>query len=80
MCMRFAAGAVDVLQADATRCEGVPGFLQVDALCEGHSLPLPAHTAPSIHAHVCCATQRVIHTEYFFDHVRWERPSLSNLR
>lgn len=67
------AGAVDVLQADATRCEGISGFLQVDALCEGHSLPLSAHTAPSIHAHVCCASQRVIHTEYFFDHVRLEK-------
>lgn len=67
------AGAVDVLQADATRCGGISGFLQADALCEGHCLPLSAHTAPSIHAHVCCAAQRVIHTEYFFDHVRLEK-------
>jgi L-alanine-DL-glutamate epimerase-like enolase superfamily enzyme len=67
------AGAVDVLQADATRCGGISGFLQVDALCEGRSLPLSAHTAPSVHAHVCCAAQRVIHTEYFFDHVRLEK-------
>jgi L-alanine-DL-glutamate epimerase-like enolase superfamily enzyme len=66
------AGAVDVLQADATRCAGVTGFLQADALCESHCLPLSAHTAPSIHAHVCCAAQRVIHAEYFFDHVRLE--------
>lgn len=69
----LAAGAVDVLQADATRCGGISGFLQADALCEGHSLPLSAHTAPSVHAHVCCAAQRVIHTEYFFDHVRLEQ-------
>ncbi len=68
----LAAGAVDVLQADATRCQGISGFLQVDALCEGHCLPLSAHTAPSIHAHACCASQRVINTEYFFDHVRVE--------
>ncbi|MBV9505905.1 MAG: mandelate racemase [Acidobacteriia bacterium] len=66
------AGAVDVLQADATRCAGITGFLQADALCESHSMPLSAHTAPSIHAHACCAAQRVIHTEYFFDHVRLE--------
>jgi L-alanine-DL-glutamate epimerase-like enolase superfamily enzyme len=66
------AGAVDVLQADATRCAGITGFLQADALCESHCVPLSAHTAPSIHAHACCAGQRVVHTEYFFDHVRLE--------
>src|SRR5207253_7333423 len=49
------AGAVDMLQADATRCLGITGFLQVAALCEAHSLPLSAHTAPTIHAHACCA-------------------------
>lgn len=69
----LASGAVDVLQADATRCAGITGFLQADALCEGHCLPLSAHTAPSIHAHACCAAQRAIHTEYFFDHVRLEK-------
>jgi L-alanine-DL-glutamate epimerase-like enolase superfamily enzyme len=68
----LSAGAVDVLQADATRCAGITGFLQADALCEGHCVPLSAHTAPSIHAHACCAAQRVVHAEYFFDHVRLE--------
>ena len=28
------AGAVDVLQADATRCGGITGFLRVGVLCE----------------------------------------------
>ncbi len=37
------AGAVDVLQADATRCQGISGFLRADALCEAHSMPLSAH-------------------------------------
>lgn len=69
----LAAGAVDVLQADATRCAGITGFLQADALCAGHCLPLSAHTVPSIHAHAACAAQRIIHTEYFFDHVRLEK-------
>src|SRR5581483_1402574 len=32
----LSAGAVDVMQADATRCGGISGFLQVNALCEGH--------------------------------------------
>ncbi len=69
----LSSGAVDVLQADATRCAGITGFLQADALCSGHCMPLSAHTAPTIHAHACCAAQRVIHTEYFFDHVRLEK-------
>ncbi|HJT51115.1 MAG TPA: enolase C-terminal domain-like protein, partial [Nitrosospira sp.] len=43
------AGAVDVLQADATRCAGVTGFMQAAALCQAFNLPLSAHCAPSIH-------------------------------
>jgi L-alanine-DL-glutamate epimerase-like enolase superfamily enzyme len=66
------AGAVDVLQADATRCAGITGFMRVSALCEAHSLPLSAHTAPSLHAHPCCALAPVRHMEYFHDHVRLE--------
>ncbi len=68
----LAAGAVDVLQADATRCAGITGFLQVAALCEARSLPLSAHCGPSIHAHPCCAARPVCHIEYFHDHVRIE--------
>jgi L-alanine-DL-glutamate epimerase-like enolase superfamily enzyme len=68
----LSAGAVDVLQADATRCAGITGFLQADALCASHSMPLSAHTSPSIHAHVCCAAQRAINVEYFYDHSRIE--------
>ena len=49
------AGAVDVLQADATRCGGITGFLRAAALCQAHLLPLSAHCAPSLHAHPCCA-------------------------
>lgn len=67
------AGAVDVLQADGTRCAGITGFLQVAALCRAHCLRLSAHTAPAWHAHVCCAAQPVVHLEYFHDHVRIER-------
>ncbi|MDQ2712351.1 MAG: mandelate racemase [Acidobacteriota bacterium] len=66
------AGAVDVLQADSTRCAGITGFLQADALCQSHSMPLSAHTSPSIHAHACCGAQNAINVEYFFDHARIE--------
>jgi L-alanine-DL-glutamate epimerase-like enolase superfamily enzyme len=69
----LAAGAVDVLQADATRCGGITGFLQAAALCTAHHLDLSAHTAPALHTHVCCAALPVRHLEYFHDHVRIER-------
>src|SRR5581483_809732 len=48
------AEAVDVLQADATRCAGITGFLRVGALCESRSLPLSSHCGPSLHVHPCC--------------------------
>lgn len=67
------AGAVDVLQADATRCGGVSGFLKAGALCEAYALPLSAHTAPSIHAPLCCALPKARHIEYFHDHARIEQ-------
>ncbi|HEX4142802.1 MAG TPA: enolase C-terminal domain-like protein [Pirellulales bacterium] len=67
------AQAVDVLQADATRCGGVSGFLQVAAQCAARPLRLSGHTAPSIHAHLGCARPEVIHLEYFHDHARIER-------
>jgi L-alanine-DL-glutamate epimerase-like enolase superfamily enzyme len=67
------AGAVDVLQADATRCAGITGFLQVGALCDAHNLPLSSHTASALHMHPCCALGRVRHLEHFYDHERIER-------
>ena len=66
------ARAVDVVQADATRCGGVTGFLQAAALCDAHGLPLSAHCAPSLHAHLGCTASRVRHVEYFHDHARIE--------
>lgn len=69
----LAAGAVDVLQADATRCAGITDFLRVGALCAAEPIPLSAHTAPSIHAHPCCALTPAVHVEYFHDHARIEQ-------
>lgn len=66
------ARAVDVLQADASRCEGITGLLVVDGLCEATMTPLSTHCAPSLHAHVACAAKRVRHAEYFHDHARIE--------
>jgi L-alanine-DL-glutamate epimerase-like enolase superfamily enzyme len=67
------AGAVDVLQADATRCLGITGFLRAAALAEAFKVPLSAHTAPALHVHACCALSAVRHLEWFHDHVRIER-------
>ena len=67
------AGAVDVQQADVTRCGGITGFLQVAALCQAHNVPLSGHTAPALHTHVACAVTPFKNLEYFHDHVRIER-------
>jgi L-alanine-DL-glutamate epimerase-like enolase superfamily enzyme len=67
-----AAGAVDVLQADATRCKGVTGFMRAASVADAFLLPLSSHCAPSLHLHPCCAAPRVRHMEYFHDHVRIE--------
>jgi L-alanine-DL-glutamate epimerase-like enolase superfamily enzyme len=69
----LSSGAVDVLQADATRCGGITGFLQVATLCQAFHVPLSAHTAPALHTHVCCSAIPVRHLEYFHDHVRIEQ-------
>jgi L-alanine-DL-glutamate epimerase-like enolase superfamily enzyme len=67
------AGAVDVLQADASRCCGITGFLKAAALCEAFQLPLSAHCAPALHVHPACAvTAELRHLEYFHDHARIE--------
>ncbi len=65
--------AVDVLQADATRCGGITGFLGVAALCEAFHVPLSSHCAPSLHLPLCCAAGPAVHLEYFHDHVRIEQ-------
>lgn len=67
------ADAVDVLQADATRCAGISGFLRVAALAEARSLRLSAHCAPALHAHPCASLPNLFPIEYFHDHVRIER-------
>ncbi|CUH40805.1 L-rhamnonate dehydratase [Jannaschia seosinensis] len=69
----IAADAVDVLQADATRCGGFTEFLMADGLAAAHELPLSSHTAPALHLHVCCAAMQIRNVEWFADHVRLEK-------
>jgi L-alanine-DL-glutamate epimerase-like enolase superfamily enzyme len=66
------AGAVDILQADATRCLGVSGWLAAARLAHSFATPFSAHCGPSIHAQIACAAPQVSHIEYFHDHARIE--------
>ena len=66
------AGAVDVQQADATRCGGVTGFMMAASLCEAFHTDLSAHCAPALHVHLGAAAPRFRHCEWFHDHVRIE--------
>jgi L-alanine-DL-glutamate epimerase-like enolase superfamily enzyme len=66
------AGAVDVLQADVTRCGGYTGFLEAAALCDAHHIDLSGHCAPALHLPVGCAAPRFGRLEWFHDHVRIE--------
>ncbi len=68
----LAADAVDVQQADLTRCGGVTGFLQAAGLCDAFHTDLSGHCAPAIHLHAACAAPRLRHLEWFHDHVRIE--------
>ena len=67
------ARAVDVLQADATRCEGITGFLRAGVLSQSFQTPFSAHTAPSLHCHPAAALAEFRHIEYFHDHARIEQ-------
>ena len=69
----IAAGAVDCLQLDVTRCGGVTEFLRGSALAAAAGLQVSAHCAPNLHARVGVAVPNLRHVEYFHDHQRIER-------
>jgi L-alanine-DL-glutamate epimerase-like enolase superfamily enzyme len=69
----IAAGAVDCLQLDVTRCGGITEFLRGSALAAGHNLQVSGHCAPNLHARVAVAVLNMRHVEYFHDHQRIER-------
>lgn len=72
--------SIDVLQADATRCGGVTGFMGASVMAQAHPLPLSAHCAPSLHLHLACASSPLRHVEYFHDHVRIESSVFDGFR
>ena len=67
------ANAVDVLQADATRCGGITNFLKAASLAEAHQIPFSSHCAPALHLHASLALPSFYIAEYFHDHVRIEK-------
>jgi L-alanine-DL-glutamate epimerase-like enolase superfamily enzyme len=68
----LAAGAVDVLQLDVTRCGGLTGAVMIDALAWAHGVPTSLHCAPAASVHAGVAMRTVVHLEHFHDHVRVE--------
>jgi L-alanine-DL-glutamate epimerase-like enolase superfamily enzyme len=67
-----AAGAVDCLQADVTRCGGITEWQRIAAVAAAHHLQISGHCAPHLHVHVAAATPNLRHLEWFHDHVRIE--------
>ncbi|MGH7706462.1 MAG: enolase C-terminal domain-like protein, partial [Vulcanimicrobiaceae bacterium] len=66
------SGAVDVVQADATRCGGFSALLGVDGLCQAKQIGLSTHCAPYLQLQAAMACKQLRHIEYFYDHVRIE--------
>jgi L-alanine-DL-glutamate epimerase-like enolase superfamily enzyme len=67
-----AAGAVDCLQADVSRCGGITEWVRVAAIAAAHHLEISGHCAPHLHVHAAMATPNLRHLEWFHDHVRIE--------
>jgi L-alanine-DL-glutamate epimerase-like enolase superfamily enzyme len=67
-----AAGAVDCLRADASRCGGITEWLRVVAVAASFGLQVSGHCAPHLHVHAAAATPNLRHLEWFHDHVRIE--------
>jgi L-alanine-DL-glutamate epimerase-like enolase superfamily enzyme len=65
--------AVDVLQADVSRCAGISEWTRVAAVAHAHGLELSGHCAQSLHLPVAVCVPNVRHLEYFHDHTRIDR-------
>jgi L-alanine-DL-glutamate epimerase-like enolase superfamily enzyme len=68
----LAAGAVDCLQADASRCGGYTTWLRAAAAAQAANLQISGHCAPNLHAHAAMGVPNLRHLEYFHDHHRIE--------
>jgi L-alanine-DL-glutamate epimerase-like enolase superfamily enzyme len=75
----LAAGAVDCLQVDVTRCGGITEFLRVAALAAADGLEISAHCAPAISVAPCAAIPNFRHLEHFADHERIEQAAFDGV-
>jgi len=66
----LAAGSVDCLQADVTRCGGYTSWLRVAALAYAAGIRISGHCAPHLHLPVALHVPNLAHVEYFHDHAR----------
>jgi L-alanine-DL-glutamate epimerase-like enolase superfamily enzyme len=67
-----AAGAVDCVQVDVTRCGGITELLRIAAVAEAHGLTVSGHCAPALHLAPLSAIPNLRHLEWFHDHTRIE--------
>jgi L-alanine-DL-glutamate epimerase-like enolase superfamily enzyme len=67
-----AAGAVDCVQVDVSRCGGITELLRIAAVAEAHGLEVSGHCAPGLHLAPLAAVPNLRHLEWFHDHVRIE--------
>jgi L-alanine-DL-glutamate epimerase-like enolase superfamily enzyme len=65
--------AVDVLQADVSRCAGITEWLRAAAIAAAHGLEISGHCAQSLHVAPACSVANLRHLEYFHDHARVDR-------
>ena len=75
-----AAGAVDCLQVDVTRCGGPTELLRVASVAEAHGLEVSGHCAPHAHVDALAAVPNLRHLEWFHDHVRIEQALFDGCR
>jgi L-alanine-DL-glutamate epimerase-like enolase superfamily enzyme len=69
---RHMAPYVDCLQADATRCGGVTGWLAAATVANTCHRDISAHCAPTLHTAIAGSAPNLRHLEWFHDHVRVE--------
>jgi L-alanine-DL-glutamate epimerase-like enolase superfamily enzyme len=69
---------VDIIQFDATRCEGVTGILRASHLAHAFNIPVSTHCAPLLHGNLGACIDNLYNCEYFYDHVLIEENYFSS--
>lgn len=70
--------AIDIIQFDATRCEGVTGLLRASHLAYAYNIPVSTHCAPLLHGNLGLCIENLYNCEYFYDHVLIEESYFSS--